>query len=118
MFGLQARYIRIDGSVPSAERIHLVHQFQNDPDTRVAILSIQAAGQGLTFTAAAHVVFAELYWDPGHIKQAEDRAHRIGQSSSVHIHYLIAKGTLDTLMWGMLNRKVWGRRAFHLLPSH
>ncbi|XP_030065313.1 DNA annealing helicase and endonuclease ZRANB3 [Microcaecilia unicolor] len=101
----KARYIRIDGSVPSSERIHLVHQFQNDPDTRVAILSIQAAGQGLTFTAATHIVFAELYWDPGHMKQAEDRAHRIGQSNSVHIHYLIAKGTLDTLMWGLLNRK-------------
>lgn len=41
----QASYIRIDGSVPSAERIKLVHRFQNDPDTRVAILSIQAAGQ-------------------------------------------------------------------------
>ncbi|XP_021253610.1 DNA annealing helicase and endonuclease ZRANB3 isoform X2 [Numida meleagris] len=99
------RYIRIDGSVPSAERIHLVNQFQKDPDTRVAILSIQAAGQGLTFTAATHVVFAELYWDPGHIKQAEDRAHRIGQCSSVNIHFLIAKGTLDPLMWAMLNRK-------------
>uniref|UniRef100_A0A8D0L361 Zinc finger RANBP2-type containing 3 n=1 Tax=Sphenodon punctatus TaxID=8508 RepID=A0A8D0L361_SPHPU len=101
----KVRYIRIDGSVPSAERIHLVHQFQKDTETRVAILSIQAAGQGLTFTAATHVVFAELYWDPGHIKQAEDRAHRIGQSSSVNIHYLIANGTLDTLMWAMLNRK-------------
>ncbi|XP_060034017.1 DNA annealing helicase and endonuclease ZRANB3 isoform X2 [Erinaceus europaeus] len=101
----KTRYIRIDGSVPSSERIHLVNQFQKDPDTRVAILSIQAAGQGLTFTAATHVVFAELYWDPGHIKQAEDRAHRIGQCSSVNIHYLIANGTLDTLMWGMLNRK-------------
>ncbi|XP_005063012.1 PREDICTED: DNA annealing helicase and endonuclease ZRANB3-like, partial [Ficedula albicollis] len=41
----KARYIRIDGSVPSAERIHLVNQFQKDPETRVAILSIQAAGQ-------------------------------------------------------------------------
>ncbi|XP_010712349.1 DNA annealing helicase and endonuclease ZRANB3-like [Meleagris gallopavo] len=41
----KVRYIRIDGSVPSAERIHLVNQFQKDPDTRVAILSIQAAGQ-------------------------------------------------------------------------
>ncbi|XP_075367314.1 DNA annealing helicase and endonuclease ZRANB3 isoform X3 [Mycteria americana] len=101
----KVRYIRIDGSVPSAERIHLVNQFQKDPDTRVAILSIQAAGQGLTFTAATHVVFAELYWDPGHIKQAEDRAHRIGQCSSVNIHFLIAKGTMDTLMWAMLNRK-------------
>uniref|UniRef100_A0A8C5TLQ3 Zinc finger RANBP2-type containing 3 n=1 Tax=Malurus cyaneus samueli TaxID=2593467 RepID=A0A8C5TLQ3_9PASS len=101
----KVRYIRIDGSVPSAERIHLVNQFQKDPETRVAILSIQAAGQGLTFTAATHVVFAELYWDPGHIKQAEDRAHRIGQCSSVNIHFLIAKGTMDTLMWAMLNRK-------------
>ncbi|XP_027691539.1 DNA annealing helicase and endonuclease ZRANB3 isoform X6 [Vombatus ursinus] len=101
----KVRYIRIDGSVPSSERIYLVNQFQKDPDTRVAILSIQAAGQGLTFTAATHVIFAELYWDPGHIKQAEDRAHRIGQCSSVNIHYLIANGTLDTLMWGMLNRK-------------
>lgn len=101
----KTRYVRIDGSVPSSERIHLVNQFQKDPETRVAILSIQAAGQGLTFTAATHVVFAELYWDPGHIKQAEDRAHRIGQCSSVNIHYLIANGTLDTLMWAMLNRK-------------
>ncbi|XP_027273553.1 DNA annealing helicase and endonuclease ZRANB3 isoform X2 [Cricetulus griseus] len=101
----KTRYIRIDGSVPSSERIHLVNQFQKDPNTRVAILSIQAAGQGLTFTAASHVVFAELYWDPGHIKQAEDRAHRIGQCSSVNIHYLIANGTLDSLMWAMLNRK-------------
>ncbi|XP_024895343.1 DNA annealing helicase and endonuclease ZRANB3 isoform X2 [Pteropus alecto] len=101
----KTRYVRIDGSVPSSERIYLVNQFQKDPETRVAILSIQAAGQGLTFTAATHVVFAELYWDPGHIKQAEDRAHRIGQCSSVNIHYLIANGTLDTIMWGMLNRK-------------
>ncbi|NXG07727.1 ZRAB3 endonuclease, partial [Sakesphorus luctuosus] len=101
----KVRYIRIDGSVPSAERIHLVHQFQKDPETRVAILSIQAAGQGLTFTAATHVVFAELYWDPGHIAQAEDRAHRIGQGSSVNIHFLVARGTMDTLLWAMLNRK-------------
>ncbi|KAM9328681.1 DNA annealing helicase and endonuclease ZRANB3 [Pholidichthys leucotaenia] len=101
----KAGYIRIDGSVPSSERIQLVRKFQSDPDIRVAILSIQAAGQGLTFTAASHVVFAELYWNPGHIKQAEDRAHRIGQTSSINVHYLIAKGTFDTVMWSMLNRK-------------
>ncbi|KAM6958317.1 DNA annealing helicase and endonuclease ZRANB3 isoform 1-T1 [Tautogolabrus adspersus] len=101
----KAGYIRIDGSVPSSERIQLVNKFQSDPETRVAVLSIQAAGQGLTLTAASHVVFAELYWNPGHIKQAEDRAHRIGQTSSVNVHYLIAKGTFDTVMWSMLNRK-------------
>uniref|UniRef100_A0A8C4YY22 Zinc finger, RAN-binding domain containing 3 n=1 Tax=Gadus morhua TaxID=8049 RepID=A0A8C4YY22_GADMO len=98
-------YIRIDGSVPSSERAQLVRKFQTDPAIRVAVLSIQAAGQGLTFTAASHVVFAELYWNPGQVKQAEDRAHRIGQTSCVHVHYLIAKGSFDTVMWAMLNRK-------------
>lgn len=43
----KAGYIRIDGSVPSSERIQLVRKFQTDPDTRVAVLSIQAAGQVL-----------------------------------------------------------------------
>ena len=73
------------------------------------------APQGLTFTAASHVVFAELYWNPGQVKQAEDRAHRIGQTSSVHVHYLIAKGTFDTVMWGMLNKKV--PEIIHWFPS-
>lgn len=47
-FVFQVGYIRIDGSVPSSDRIQLVHKFQNDPETRVAVLSIQAAGQVVT----------------------------------------------------------------------
>ncbi|XP_078612934.1 DNA annealing helicase and endonuclease ZRANB3-like isoform X1 [Branchiostoma floridae x Branchiostoma japonicum] len=102
----KVKYIRIDGSVPSAERTHLVQQFQGDPTIKVAVLSILAAGTGLTLTAASHVVFAELYWTPGVLEQAEDRAHRIGQHNSVHVHYLVARNTIDDWMWSMLTRKV------------
>ena len=58
------RTLRIDGSVPAVERAALVHTFQTLPagTPAVFILSIQAAGQGLTLTAASTAVFGELRW--------------------------------------------------------
>lgn len=61
---------------------------------------------GITLTAAQCVIFAELYWNPGHLVQAEDRAHRMGQQGCVQVRYLIAPGTVDDAMWPMLGRKL------------
>ena len=47
----------------------LVKMFQEDPACRAAVLSITAGGQGITLTAANFVVFAEIYWNPGHLLQ-------------------------------------------------
>ena len=54
------------------------------------------------------VVFAELDWTPGVLEQCEDRAHRIGQQSTVHVHYLVAKATMDEWVWSALAKKVSG----------
>jgi SWI/SNF-related matrix-associated actin-dependent regulator 1 of chromatin subfamily A len=83
------KYMRIDGTVGSEERHNRVNNFQEDSKIVVALLSITAAGVGLTLTASSTIVFAELHWTPGIMIQAEDRAHRIGQKSSVNCHYLI-----------------------------
>ncbi|EFJ51368.1 hypothetical protein VOLCADRAFT_103414 [Volvox carteri f. nagariensis] len=103
---LKARYIRIDGGTSGDDRGRLVKQFQEDADVKVAILSIKAAGVGLTMTASSLVVFAELSWVPGDIQQAEDRCHRIGQHTSVNIHFLLVRGSIDELMWDTLQNKL------------
>nr|XP_060629862.1 SWI/SNF-related matrix-associated actin-dependent regulator of chromatin subfamily A-like protein 1 isoform X3 [Anolis sagrei ordinatus] len=99
-------YIRIDGSTPSAERQSLCQEFQLSEKLSVAVLSLTAANMGLTLSSADLVVFAELFWNPGVLIQAEDRAHRIGQTSSVNIHYLVAKGTADDYLWPMIQEKI------------
>ncbi|KAJ3591822.1 hypothetical protein NHX12_006954 [Muraenolepis orangiensis] len=99
-------YIRIDGSTPSAERQRLCEDFQLRAGSCVAVLSITAANMGITLHSASLVVFAELFWNPGVLIQAEDRVHRIGQTSNVDIHYLVAKGTADDHLWPMIQQKM------------
>jgi len=75
-----------------------VDDFQKKKDTRVFIGQIQAAGTGLTLTAASTVVFIESSWVPGEINQAIDRCHRIGQKSNVTAKFLVVEKSLDETM--------------------
>ena len=102
-------HTRIDGSVSSANRMISVQKFQNDKSVRMALLSVTAAGVGLTLTAASTIIFAELHWTPGVLVQAEDRCHRIGQKNSVNVYYCIEQDktkSIDMTLWNMLSRKM------------
>ena len=91
---LETQFIRIDGRTPQQQRYELVEKFQTQ-DVQVALLSITACGQGLILTAAHTVVFAELYWVPGQMIQAEDRVHRIGQEEMVDVHCTVLHCTRE-----------------------
>ena len=82
-----------------------VDAFQNDPKVRVFIGSIQAAGVGLTLTAASTGLFAELDWVPGNMTQAEDRMHRIGQENSVLIQHVVVDNSIDARLAKAIVRK-------------
>ena len=99
-------FIRIDGGTPGEERQNLVQRFQRDPRIRVAVLAITAAGVALTLTAASTVYFAEMFWTPGSLLQAEDRAHRIGQLNTVKIKYFLASNTVDEMLWPLVREKM------------
>ena len=86
------------GETPMQKRQDNVWSFQNLDTVKLFIGNIQAAGVGITLTAASHVVFAEISWVPGEVSQAEDRCHRIGQKNSVLVQHLVLAGSIDSIM--------------------
>eukprot|EP01038_Epipyxis_sp_PR26KG_P009322 gene9322-12559_t len=103
---LQVDYVRIDGKTTSNQKINLIQKFQEDDQTDVALLGITSCGTGLNLTRANIALFGELYWSPGVVLQAEDRIHRLGQTSSkVRIIYLIARNTADDIVWEQIQKK-------------
>lgn len=97
--------VKVYGSTAMKDRHAAVHKFQNDPKCGIFVGNIQAAGVGLTLTAASHGIFVELDWVPGIVTQAEDRMHRIGQQDSVLIQHLVLSGSLDCTMAKTVVRK-------------
>jgi len=87
--------VAISGSTPGNKRQRIVKNFQEKPKHRVFIGQIEAAGTGITLTAASHVVFVESSWVPSDNAQAEARPHRIGQKNPVNVYYLNIKGSID-----------------------
>ena len=97
--------LRILGDMDIKDRQEAVDRFQEDPEQRLIVCSLKAAGVGLTLTAASDVAFCEMGWTPADMDQAEDRCHRIGQEDSVTAWYLMAPGTVDQSMMAMVDRK-------------
>lgn len=97
--------VKLDGRMSLKERQAAIVRFQNDDSCKVFIGGIQAAGVGITLTAANVVLFAELDWVPGNVTQAEDRAYRLGQLDSVLVQHLVVDGSIDAKMAQMIVAK-------------
>jgi hypothetical protein len=95
----------IRGGVAHAERDRLVSEFQAHR-IPVLVCSIAAAGVAITLTASSDSFFAESDWTPATVRQALDRAERIGQTSDklISTTYL-AEGTLDLRIQQILKEK-------------
>ncbi|RCV13837.1 hypothetical protein SETIT_2G378100v2 [Setaria italica] len=101
------KFVRIDGSTLQRERKEAVDSFRLDPEVKVAIIGITAGGVGLNFSSAQNVVFVELPKSASELLQAEDRAHRRGQTNAVNIYIFCAKNTLDESHWLQLNQSLF-----------
>ena len=94
------------GNESLKQRDIAVEEFQNNPNIKLFIGSIQAMGVGITLTASSTVIFAEMEWRPGDLFQAEDRLHRIGQKSTVLVQYLVIDQSIDSFMISKILNKI------------
>lgn len=95
----------VRGGMSSKDKDVAVTTFQDTDDCKLFIGNVQAAGVGITLTAASHVVFAETPWTPTDVDQAADRCHRIGQKNIVNVYHLCAGGTIDEHIIDTVARK-------------
>ncbi len=93
----------MDGSTDN--RGDVVNHFNNTPETKVFLLSLKVGGVGLNLTSADTVIIYEPWWNPAVEDQAIDRAHRIGQASTVNAYRLICKGTIEEKILDLQRRK-------------
>ena len=96
----------LHGGTPMALREHMVEQFQNpDSGPAVFVLSLRAAGVGLTLTRANHVIHFDRWWNPAVENQATDRAYRIGQTKIVMVHKMVTMGTMEERIDSLIESK-------------
>ena len=93
------------GDTSSADRELAVDSFQSDPEVRCFIGNPQAAGIGLTLTAAETAFYYSNSFDADHRLQSEDRCHRIGTRNNVVYIDIVAQDTIDEAIARNLQRK-------------
>lgn len=77
------------------DKFEVIEQFTSDSKAAVICGTIGALGTGFTLTKATTVIFLDSPWTKGEKDQAEDRAHRIGATSTVSVITLVCKNTVD-----------------------
>ncbi|ORX75474.1 hypothetical protein BCR32DRAFT_210263 [Anaeromyces robustus] len=103
---LNYSYLRLDGQTPVVERQERIDDYNNSPDIFVFLLSTKAGGFGINLTSANVVIIYDLDFNPHNDKQAEDRAHRVGQTRDVTVMKLITKDTIEENILNMSTMKL------------
>jgi SNF2 family DNA or RNA helicase len=109
------QYCYLDGSMDEKERAHQIDVFQNTPEIKIFLLSLRAGNSGLNLTAADYVFLADPWWNPFTMKQAEDRAHRIGQNKTVMSYKFITKNTIEEKILALQMKKT--KLAESIIPD-
>jgi len=92
-------YCRLDGQTPHEERQVSIEDF-NRPgsDKFLFMLTTRAGGLGINLATADIVILYDSDWNPQVDLQAQDRAHRIGQTKQVVVYRFVTENSVEEKM--------------------
>lgn len=90
------KHLRLDGSTKTEDRQQMLADFNaKDSQYDVFLLSTRAGGLGLNLQTADTVIIFDSDWNPHQDLQAQDRAHRIGQTKEVRVYRLVTAKSVE-----------------------
>jgi len=91
------------------QRTRTLQTFQEDPEMKLLLLSLEDSASGTNLTCASHVflVHPMLATSAEQARafeaQAVGRVRRLGQRRPVHIWRFVTRGTIEESLWGLAN---------------
>jgi len=102
------------GGVPAKKREAVLQQFRRDSESHLLLMSYGVGAVGLNLEFAGYVFLFDRWWNPAVEDQAINRAHRIGQKSSVTVTRFISRDTIEERIDSVLKQK---RKLFEAVLS-
>ncbi|PWA02838.1 hypothetical protein BB558_001019 [Smittium angustum] len=89
-------YCRIDGQTSHEDRIEAIDSYNKPESSKfIFLLTTRAGGLGINLTTADTVILFDSDWNPQVDLQAQDRAHRIGQTKQVYVYRFITENAVE-----------------------
>jgi SWI/SNF-related matrix-associated actin-dependent regulator 1 of chromatin subfamily A len=95
------QFTRIDGSTKIDERQTLIDTFRDDESITAFLLTTKAGGTGINLMYANKVIIFDGSFNPQDDRQAENRAHRVGQTRPVEVVRLVTRNTIEEAIFAL-----------------
>lgn len=103
---LKIEFVRLDGRTNVEDRQSILDAFHEREEIPVFLLSTKAGGAGINLACANRVIIFDSSFNPQEDVQAENRAHRVGQTRVVEIYRLVTRGTIEEQIYSLGQTKL------------